>query len=47
MMILGDAQEWIDVDFEVALDSGSTDKVSHEGAAPGNIVEPSFGSRRG
>ena len=41
------SQEWIDVEFEVALDSGSTDNVCHEGDAPGYLVEPSQGSRRG
>ena len=44
---LADALEWVDVEFEVALDSGSTDNVCHEGDAPGYIVEPSVGSKRG
>ena len=29
--ILANFQEWIDVEFEVALDSGSTDNVCHGG----------------
>ena len=30
-LALATAQEWIDVEFEVALDSGSTDNVCHAG----------------
>lgn len=40
-------QEWIDVEFEVALDSGSTDNVCHTVDAPGYEVGPSDGSKRG
>ena len=43
---LANAQEWIGVEFEVALDSGSTDNVCHEGDAPGYTVEASAGSKR-
>ena len=45
--LLVKAQEWVDVEFEVAFDSGSTDNVCHEGDAPGYIVEASAGSKRG
>ena len=44
---LATAQEWIDDEFEVALDSGSTDNVCHPEDAPGYVVEASQGSRRG
>ena len=44
---LAAAQEWVDVEFEVALDSGSTDNVCHKGDAPGYTVMPSPGSKRG
>ena len=44
---LAAAQEWVDVEFEVALDSGSTDNVCHKGDAPGYTVVPSQGSQRG
>jgi len=39
--------EWIDVEFEVALDSGSTDHVCHPSDLPGYVVEASPGSRAG
>ena len=39
--VLANAQEWVDVEFEVTLDSGSTDNVCHEGDAPRYVVEPS------
>ena len=45
--IFANAQELVDVEFEVALDSGSTDNVCHELDPPGYMVEPSAGSRRG
>jgi len=45
--ILVNDAEWIDVEFEVALDSGSTDHVCHTGDVPGYIVEVSPGSRAG
>ena len=38
--------EWVDVEFEVALDSGCTDNVCHPGDVPGYVVE-SPGSRCG
>ena len=44
---LATAQEWIGVEFEVALDSGSTDNVCHPGGAPGYVVKASQGSKRG
>ena len=45
--ILVNSSEWIDVEFEVALDSGCTDNVCHEGDAPGYVLEPSAGSKAG
>ena len=45
--ILANAQAWVDVEFEVALDSSSTDNICHEGETPGHIVEPPAGSKRG
>ena len=41
------SQEWVDVEFEVALDSGSTDNVCHTADAPGYVTMPSQGSKRG
>ena len=40
-------QEWEDVEFEVALDSGSIVNVCHEDDAPGYLLQESPGSRRG
>ena len=40
-------EEWIDVEFEVALDSGSTDHVCHKVDLPGYPIEESPGSRAG
>ena len=45
--ILANDSEWIDVEFEVALDSGSTDHVCHSGDVLGYVVEASPGSRAG
>ena len=39
--------DWIDVEFEVALDSGCTDNVCHQGDVPGYLIEASAGSRCG
>ena len=39
--------DWIDVEFEVALDSGCTDNVCHAGDVPGYMVVESPGSRCG
>ena len=39
--------EWIDVEFEVALDSGCTDNVCHSGDAPGYVIQESVGSKCG
>ena len=39
--------DYIDVEFEVALDSGCTDNVCHPGDIPGYSVQSSAGSRRG
>ena len=39
--------EWVDIEFEVALDSGSTDNVCHTADAPGYDVVESAGSKRG
>ena len=40
-------EEWQDVEFEVALDSGSQDHVCDEVDCPGYATEPSPGSSRG
>ena len=45
--ILVNSTEWVDVEFEVALDSGCTDNVCHEGDVPGYVLEPSAGSKAG
>ena len=45
--VLTNQQEWIDVEFEVALDSGCTDHVCADVDAPGYDLEESPGSRRG
>ena len=45
--ILVNDAEWIDVEFEVAFDSGSTDHVCHSGDVPGYVIEVSPGSRAG
>ena len=45
-MLVSDA-DWIEVEFEVALDSGATDHVCHSGDALGYIVEASPGSKAG
>ena len=45
--VLVSSAEWVDVEFEVALDSGSTDHVCHSGDAPGYLVEASPGSKVG
>ena len=45
--ILVNDAEWVDVEFEVALDSGSTDHVCHTGDVPGYVIEASPGSRAG
>ena len=39
--------DWVDVEFEVALDSGCTDNVCHGGDVPGYLIETSPGSRCG
>ena len=39
--------DWIDVEFEVALDRGCTDNVCHQGDVPGYVIEASAGSRCG
>ena len=49
---LGDSQvnvneDWCDVEFEVALDSGSQDHVCDESDTPGYVLDPSEGSQRG
>ena len=38
--ILANAQEWVDVEFEVALDSGSTDNGCHEGTPLTTLSSP-------
>ena len=39
--------ERVDIEFEVALDSGATDHVCHSGDVPGFVIEASPGSRAG
>ena len=41
------SETWQDVEFEVALDSGSQDHVCDEIDCPGYVTEPSPGSMRG
>ena len=45
--ILVNDAEWIDVEFEVALDGGSTDHVCHSADVPGYVIEASPGCRVG
>ena len=45
--VLANHQEWVDVEFEVALDSGCTDHVCAEEDVPGYVVVESPGSRAG
>ena len=45
-ILVSDA-DWIEVELEVALDSGATDHVCHSGDVPGYIVEASPGSKAG
>jgi len=45
--ILVNHADWIEVEFDVALDSGATDHVCHSGDVPGYIVEASPGSKAG
>ena len=45
-ILVSDA-DWIEVEFEVALDSGATDHVCHSGDVPGYVVEASPGSKAG
>ena len=41
------SEDWCDVEFEVALDSGSQDHVCDEADTPGYVLENSPGSDRG
>jgi hypothetical protein len=41
------AEQWVDVEFEVALDSGSQDHVCDDIDCPGYVTEVSPGSSRG
>ena len=45
--VLANEQEWQDIEFEVALDSGSQDHVCDEEDCPGYLTEVSPGSSRG
>ena len=49
-LLLNDGQnwqgEWVEVEFEVALDSGAIVHVCHEDDAPGYVLQESAGSRR-
>ena len=40
-------ETWVDVEFDVALDSGSQEHVCDEVDCPGYVTEPSPGSSRG
>ena len=40
-------QTWQDVEFEVALDSGSIVNVCHPDDCPGYVIQESLGSKRG
>ena len=44
---LFNTKDWEDVALEVALDSGCTDNVCHEGDAPGYSIVESPGSKCG
>ena len=46
-LMVNSSDEWVDVEFEVALDSGATDNVCHAGDVPGYIMEQSPGSKAG
>ena len=43
----GDESGWEDVEFEVALDSGSIVNVCHPDDAPGYVLQESLGSKMG
>jgi hypothetical protein len=45
--LMSNTQEWIDVEFEVCLDSGCTDNVCAPSDVPGYACEASAGSRAG
>ena len=45
--ILVTNSEWVDIEFEVALDSGATDHACHSGDVPGYVIEASPGSKAG
>ena len=40
-------EDWVDCEFEVALDSGSTDYVAHKEDMPGYVFEALPGSKAG
>ena len=46
-MLLAEGDIWEDVEFEVALDSGSIVNVCHMDDAPGYVLHESMGSKRG
>ena len=45
--VMMNEEEWVDCEFEVALDSGSTDHVASTVDIPGYVVEASPGSKAG
>ena len=45
-LLVNQGDEWIDVEFEVALDSGCTDHVCDPEDTPGYLIEQSSGSKR-
>ena len=46
-LLVNQGDEWIDVEFEVALDSGCTDHVCDPEDTPGYLIEQSSGGKRG
>ena len=47
ILMNGAEEKWQDVEFEVALDSGSIVNVCHSDDAPGYVIQESPGSRKG
>ena len=45
--VLVGKSKWVDIEFEVAIDSSATDHVCHSGDVPGYVIEASPGSRAG
>ena len=47
LLISEDDRQWQEVEFEVALDSGSIVNVCHSDDAPGYVLQGSPGSKKG